>query len=1343
MSINKLFYNDGTLKELTFVLADRSLHKISVLNNVNDITINQNYNSANEISFTVKKEISNTKTNSWDELTDLKIIYIPELDEYYQAKISCTDAAETIKSITLTSLCEAELSQIMLYSIEINTETDILREEYKLPTTFYKPDDITNSLLHRILEKAPHYQIGHVDISLWNIQRSFSIDGMSIYDFLIGDLSNEIKCLFIFDTATRTINVYDTLSYCYDCEKREEFTNSCPHCGSNNIKKSYGNDTGIFISVENLAQEVSIETNADSLKNCFRLKAGDELMTATIKGINPNGSDYIFNFSDDIKKDMPIELTDKLAKYDIDYDDCIQNFKPNISENTEIINSYNNLVDKYNDEKYSSYKYNDDGEKELTKNSYIKIDNNIIGYNKLINVYYDLIDFKLYLESSLMPLILDEEHTSKTELSKLTESNLSPIGLTKVNESTSTSTVEGAIKNYAKVLVYSNFNISVNTLSWDYYGTDEEEYHYGIWSGTITITNYGNKEDIATTDLIRIKVYDNYEDFIHQKIEKNLKKNDEDYGSIFDIFSIKYTEPDTDFINALPYYSLNRLTSFCDAYQSALNILIEVDQASEGADLYNIFYLPYYNRLNSLKNEIEIRNSETKSIDDVTLFVEETKANIQEYLDLKNYLGIDLWKVFNAYRREDTYENSNYISDGLSNSKLISKANEFLTVAKKELFKASNLQYTISATLNNFMTMKEFTPFKDKFVLGNWIRLEANNHIFKLRLINWNLDYSDISSVGVAFSTLEKNENYMSDIKSILDSAKSMSTNYDYIANQAEQSDKTNKIVSNWIENGFNATAQKIIDSDDNNIVIDRNGLLCRSIDDITGAYENTQLRLMNSTLAITDDNWKTVKAAIGKYSTKDPITGEIKEQFGVLAENVVGQFIVGENLRLYSSDSDAIMSFDNNGLILNALNNNSQFKNIFQIQKNGTPILYIDRDGTLIANELKSVNGEFTGTIYGSTININDNFKVDRNGSLVAKNASIIGEIVSGSSININNNFKVSNEGAVEIKKGSINIGDKFIVDDTGKIATLEGGSISTHHLLGDNIDSENVNSENISCNTIKFPYNNEKFVGKLYSGNNFITLCNSKSNYMALSYYLNDNVNETVSYRYMTFDKQNGISPITVNEDAYFTTSIFLKNRSQIYDSTDPRFVIHASNDIWIASNRSGSGQMEIRGDGVHCWNLYTHGAKNRIVNTDNYGSVALNAVESPSCFFEDIGSGILNINGECIITFDPKFMETINTTCKYYVNLTKCGNGDIFVKEKTPNYFVVSGTPNLEFDWSVKVKQRGYETDRMVANSKMTGNISSEVQNEKDLDIIKNNGIDLCWYENYLKTLIQGEQ
>lgn len=960
MSINKLFYKDGTPKNLTFVLSNKGLNKLHIINNVSDVVIHPNFNSADEASLTVRKKLNDKITNGWDELIDLKVVYVPEIDEYFEARISISDSIETTKSITLTSLCEAELSQINLYNIEINTESDILRDEYTVPTVFYKESDPSNSLLHRILEKAPHYQIGHVDISLMNIQRSFSIDGTSIYDFLTATLADEIKCIFIFDSTTRTINVYDMLSYCHDCENRDEFTNACTKCGSTNISLPYGTDSGIFISKENLAQEISVETNADQLKNCFKLKGGDELMTATIRSINPNGSDYIYDFSDEIKNDMPNELVVKLGEYDKEYDNVIKNYKPKF-EDTEIISKYNVLVDKYNDEKYAQYKYNDDDEKVLSNNSYKKIDDKVIGYSNLVNIYYDLVDFNLYLESSLLPTVKDFDHTAANEIDKLTADAFDGIGLQTCTPSTSTQTVESAIKTFTRVLVVGNFKVTVNTMAWDYYGTDEDGYNYGIWSGTVALQSYKDEEDIATSEEMTIKIWDNYQYYIEQKIKKALKDYDEEYGSIYDIYKIEYTEHDVEFKSALKYYSIARLNSFNDAYQSALDILIEIDQASEGADLYTVFYLPYYNRQRSINAELELRTNEVNIIDEITSLIDKVKEEIQEHLDLKNYLGIELWKTFNAYRREDVYENSNYISDGLDNAKLINRANEFIEVAKKELYKASRTQYTLTSTITNFMMMEEFLSLRDNFELGNWIRLKANGKVYKLRLLSFELNYEDLSNIPLTFSTLSQVPGDLAEIQSIINTAKDMSTKFSYIEQQAEQSKNTSEVVDNWLNKGFDATLKFVNDADKQTVVYDRNGLLIRSYDDIENKYEPTQMKLTNSTLAITDDNWLTVKTALGKYYYTDPVTNENKSAYGLLAETIVGQLIIGESLGIYNKDNT--LSFSDDGLILNTISN-GKVKNIFKIMKDNNDMISVDSDGNLVLSpdvklQWRSSNGE------------------------------------------------------------------------------------------------------------------------------------------------------------------------------------------------------------------------------------------------------------------------------------------------------------------------------------------------------------------------------------------------
>ncbi len=59
---------------------------------------------------------------------------------------------------------------------------------------------------------------------------------------------------------------------------------------------------------------------------------------------------------------------------------------------------------------------------------------------------------------------------------------------------------------------------------------------------------------------------------------------------------------------------------------------------------------------------------------------------------------------------------------------------------------------------------------------------------------------------------------------------------------------------------------------------------------------------------------------------------------------------------------------------------------------------------------------------------------------------------------------------------------------------------------------------------------------------------------------------------------------------------------------------------------------------------------------------------------------------------------FYETINTDCQYQVFLQKYGQGDVWVEERKPNYFLIKGTPNLKFAWELKARQLGFETERI---------------------------------------------
>lgn len=112
----------------------------------------------------------------------------------------------------------------------------------------------------------------------------------------------------------------------------------------------------------------------------------------------------------------------------------------------------------------------------------------------------------------------------------------------------------------------------------------------------------------------------------------------------------------------------------------------------------------------------------------------------------------------------------------------------------------------------------------------------------------------------------------------------------------------------------------------------------------------------------------------------------------------------------------------------------------------------------------------------------------------------------------------------------------------------------------------------------------------------------------------------------------------------------------------------------------------------------NLYCGGTKNRMVETEHFGTVLQNALETPTPTFEDYGEGILDESGMCRIYLEDKFIETIDTTTTYTVFLTKYGVGDIYVSDRQPDYFEVTGTPNLTFSWQLLATQRDYNSIRL---------------------------------------------
>ena len=998
MALNIKYDVAGNPEVPTLLLATRNgtiLGQLKV--EEESVDFENNFNNASELSFTMYKYIDGELNHLWDKTVDFKLVKYKELDMWFEIKVELNDSDDDVTKIVYgKQLGQAELSQIILNNIEINTEKDIERDDYKV-TTLYNEEDTEASLLHRLLkDKAPHYTITYVDPIIAKIQRTFSFNGKSIYD-VFQEIATEIGCLFVFPSNSdgngkiqRTIEVYDLQQNCLnpECKHRGEFTDVCPKCGGKDkdeaeygIQYGYGENTLIFVTSDELATKgIKLTTDVDAVKNCFRLEAGDDLMTATIRNCNPNGTQYIWRFSKAMKEDMSEDLVNKIESYDQVYKEYYNDYVSNI--NKDLLDEYNNIIDKYKD-----------GNKDL-----IKIETPIKGYSALMDAYYNTIDLALYLKSGLMPSVDMDDTTAQQEYELLknyfydyknnvAKNYVAVADITKASDAT----IRSAILSVAKTIVRSTYKVEIKD-SYTY-----EESNHKFWEGVVTITSYSDEEDTYSGDnenTILVEVNDDLEVFTKQKIDKLLKGENKENLSVTGLFEREYE----DFCAQLKKYSFNPLVAFRDCCQACIDILIGqnitgsentneednqedvngswgTDIEGDQANLYENLYLPFYNKLIAIETEIKERETEiavvvgkydlngeliTKGLQD---YIIKCRNEIQKNLNFEDYLGNDLWLEFCSYRREDAYSNDNFISEGLNNAEMFKRALEFFELAQNEIYKSSEKQHSISTTLNNLLAIPKFENLLSKFELGNWIRVKVDDVIYKLRLISYGVDYGSLDTISVEFSDVTKIKNGITDIQNVLSQASSMATSYTSIQRQMSQSEKTNDILNDWIDNGLNITNAKIINANNQNQVWNKNGILCRSYDEIEEKYSDEQLKIINNTIAITDDNWKTTKTAIGKIHYKNP-DGEIMETYGINAETVIGKLLLGQQLQLTNNNNN--MSFDENGLLVkNDINtvsiNPNDNTSLIRVVNNGQNIFSLNKSGGLV----------ITGEIHASSFEL------------------------------------------------------------------------------------------------------------------------------------------------------------------------------------------------------------------------------------------------------------------------------------------------------------------------------------------------------------------------------------
>ena len=997
-----------------------------------------------ELSFDIHKEKNGETYKFWDKLTGLAIVdYVGY--GLFEANFTTNDADETIKTCNAVSL-ETELGQHTLHEeAHYNDEQaitnalpiDVVNGVY-VPVVFCDKDNQNHSLLHRVIkDKAPHWSIGRVP-ALLNVngmvyesntyQRTFDGEGSTIYDFLM-DIATECNVLFTFDTYNRVINCWNLEECVFEWSTCAVIEGAYYQDGimydkddiAFEVQENYGfcdgigYDTNIIVSKKQLAQDFSIQSDKDSVKNCFYVTGGDDIVNNTIPSVSVTGNNYIYMFDQFQYDDMPSELTNKIKEYsalldeskesfykiggvyvydkDCTYDEITQTCRnSNLKILTDAIYQdgkvyvYDSLAYYQNDKAY-----NKDGN-ELSEGDYIYTNDAglFVEYLQLQDRYY-------YLNDSKFPNVEYSDTTATDEGEKLVKSLLSQnIIIQNTCSSDAYSHVTSTVETYINTIIDSRYTAKV--INGDDYSTSctdiNSDNPTGVWTGYVKLTRDTDDSDEDIVSVAAIINYVSYEDidtskeYLLQKFNIALAKMD-----IANLDLSSYTDNDS-LSEYFRQYNLTSLKSYLSCFKSCISTLDELYPNSDTvsvdlSDSYNTIRSQYNNYISVVEVVISELEPVVKWISSVMEIKLNEIAEFRKTLDMQTYMGEDLYKLLRSYIREGEYQNDNYISDGLTDAQLIENCKELLDVATAELEKACVLQQTVAANINNIFAIPLYENLFDQFAMFNYIRARIDGKLYKLRIVQIDYDENELQSLNVTFSdVVTYTDGTISDLQSMKDSFQSISSSYTSTILQAKQGATAMNNFTVLKQEGLISADYVIKNSDSEEVIIDNNGINLRSQNDI-GCYGDHQCRLIGNGLYLTDDAWKSPpRAAIGLMK----LNGEWI--YGVIADAICGDLLVGKQLQITNDTNTVIIDGEGititNGLIQSSnytddegnITGEGSMINLTDgsFSFAGGNLTYNSENGLKVVGNIEAFDGTFHGTFNADNFYLNTKEETEYN---------------------------------------------------------------------------------------------------------------------------------------------------------------------------------------------------------------------------------------------------------------------------------------------------------------------------------------------------------------------------
>jgi hypothetical protein len=219
---------------------------------------------------------------------------------------------------------------------------------------------------------------------------------------------------------------------------------------------------------------------------------------------------------------------------------------------------------------------------------------------------------------------------------------------------------------------------------------------------------------------------------------------------------------------------------------------------------------------------------------------------------------------------ENTYQNDGLVVTDLTTPvEYQDTAQELYNQGLDVLSRSSLPRYEFKMDTANFVAMKEYAAFTSELDLGCSVTVKVKDaYTITPVLLEISLSYDDPTQFSLVFSNRLRLDNgnfqYADLVGQVVSTGSAVSGNSQQWSNWDANYKDT---VSTFITSSLDASRNSIINSSNQEILINTNGLRARTLDPNTGLYDPNQVWLTSNLLAFTDDNWNTAKLALGKIT--------------------------------------------------------------------------------------------------------------------------------------------------------------------------------------------------------------------------------------------------------------------------------------------------------------------------------------------------------------------------------------------------------------------------------------------------------------------------------------------